>query len=328
MPTVSSPSPVSSPKRKHETVLLEEAVTAVLTRPDGRYVDATYGRGGHTRLMLRRLKEHAQVLSFDKDPAAMLDAVDLFDPRFCFIHSGFRHLKAQMAERNIQALTGVLFDLGISSPQIDTPERGFSFRYDAPLDMRMDNSKGETAADWLARAPEREIGEVLWHYGQERFAKQIAKAIVARRTAGDSPTTTGALQAIVASEVRTREGGQDPATRSFQAIRIHINAELEELQTALIQAIDLLEPGGRLAVISFHSLEDSIVKRVFADQSGRAAENTDPRARDLPPTGLEKPVRIRLIGKVKPSAAEIEANPRARSAIMRVAERTGHRLAK
>lgn len=312
----------------HQTVLLDEAVTALLTRPDGRYVDATYGRGGHTKLILDRLSERGQLIAFDKDPDALKAALDLYDGRFSFVHSAFRHLKTELASRQVQAVTGMLFDLGVSSPQLDDASRGFSFRFDAPLDMRMDNSKGETAAEWLARAPEREIGEVLWHYGQERFAKQIAKAIVARRAAGNSPATTGALAALVASEVKTREGGQDPATRSFQAIRIHINAELEELQTALIQAIELLEPGGRLVVISFHSLEDRIVKRVFQDQAGKVAESADPRARDLPALGADRPARVRLLGKVKASDAETAANPRSRSAIMRVAERTSVRIAR
>jgi 16S rRNA (cytosine1402-N4)-methyltransferase len=309
----------------HRTVLLEEAVSAVLTRRDGRYVDATYGRGGHTLRMLGGLNEHGQVFAFDKDPDALQHAIGLFDPRFCFIHASFRNIARELAERGVRVVTGVLFDLGVSSPQLDDPARGFSFRFDAPLDMRMDNSRGETAAEWLARATEREIGEVLWTYGQERFAKSIAKAIVAGRQAGRPVRTTGELQALVAREVKTREPGQDPATRSFQAIRIHVNAELEELQAALIEAIGLLEPGGRIAVISFHSLEDRLVKRIFQAEAGKLPPSADPRARDLPPADA-KPPRLRLLGKQVPSAEEVAANPRARSAIMRVAERTASRV--
>jgi 16S rRNA (cytosine1402-N4)-methyltransferase len=310
----------------HETVLLQEAVDAVFTRANGRYVDATYGRGGHSRALLAKLDGEGSLYAFDKDPQAIAHANAhagaQVDTRFQIFHRGFRDIKHALAEQHLQAVTGVLFDLGISSPQIDDGSRGFSFRFDAPLDMRMDNSKGETAADWLARASEREIGEVLWNYGQERFAKQIAKAVVAKRAAGACPATTGALAALVAGEVRTREAGQDPATRTFQAIRIHLNAELEELQSALGQAIELLEPGGRLVVISFHSLEDRIVKRVFAEAAGKSDEVTDPRARSLPITGDIKPQLLRLMGKIKPSEAEQSANGRARSAIMRIAERT------
>ncbi len=305
----------------HQTVLLEEAVSSLTNKPDGIYVDATFGRGGHTYALLKRLDDGAQVFAFDKDPAAYEAALMSDDIRLTPIHSGFRHLKSELALRGVDRVNGVLFDLGISSPQIDEPARGFSFRFDAPLDMRMDNSKGETAAEWLARASEKEIGEVIWTYGEERFARAIAKAIVARRLAAQPLATTHQLAQLVAAEVRSREGGQDPATRTFQALRIHINAELEELQTALMQAIDLLDVGGRLVVISFHSLEDRIVKRILREESGRAPKEEDARSRYLPTTQDDAPIRLKVLAKIKAGETERMANPRARSAVMRVAFR-------
>jgi 16S rRNA (cytosine1402-N4)-methyltransferase len=241
----------------------------------------------------------------------------LADPRFRLVHRAFGELAVAAAEAGVAAVDGVLFDIGVSSPQIDDGERGFSFRYDAPLDMRMDTTSGETAAEWLARADEREITEVIRNYGEERFAFQIAKKVVAARL--EQPiVTTGQFAALVREAVRTREPGQDPATRSFQALRIHINQELRQLEVALPQALDLLKPGGRLAVISFHSLEDRIVKNFLRRQAvcDDLPKNLPLRADQLPQP------KLRLVGKaIKPSAAEIAANPRARSAVLRVAEK-------
>jgi 16S rRNA (cytosine1402-N4)-methyltransferase len=304
----------------HQTVLLQEAVSAVFSRADGVYVDATFGRGGHSRLLLSRLDDQGRLYAFDKDTEAMAEAARIADARFTAIHQGFRHMKAELAARGVTAVTGVLMDLGVSSPQIDDPSRGFSFRHDAPLDMRMDTTRGETAAEWLARATEKEIGEVIWTYGEERFARAIAKAIVARRADGHTITTTRQLAELVAGEVRTREAGQDPATRTFQALRIHVNAELEELQAALTQALDLLEPGGRLCVISFHSLEDRIVKRFLRDESGRTQHEQDALTRHLPIDPVpRRAVRMKLLTKLRPGDEEVRANPRARSAVMRSA---------
>ncbi len=307
----------------HKTVLLEEAVASLGNVAGGVYVDATFGRGGHTAALLQRLDASSRVFVFDKDPTAIAaaQAMATVDSRLIPIHSAFSHLRAELALQGVTRVNGVLFDLGISSPQIDEAARGFSFRFDAPLDMRMDNSTGETAAEWLARASEKEIGEVIWTYGEERFARAIAKAIVARRLAAQPIATTLELAQLVASEVKTREFGQDPATRTFQAIRIHINAELEELQTALSQTIDLLEIGGRLVVISFHSLEDRIVKRVMREESGRAPKEEDARSRYMPTTQQDQAARIKALAKVKASDAERKANPRSRSAVMRVAFR-------
>jgi len=224
-------------------------------------------------------------------------------------------MREQLQALGIQKVDGVLLDLGVSSPQIDNPERGFSFRFDAPLDMRMDTTRGETAADFLARADERQLAQVIRDYGEERFALQIAKAVVARRQGGDQLRTTAELSALVARAVKTREPGQDPATRTFQALRIFVNAELEALEQGLKAALDLLAPGGRLVVISFHSLEDRIVK-TFITQHSR--DEVDRRAPMAPP----KPLKLQSLGRVKPDYSEVLANPRARSAVMRVAERT------
>ena len=303
----------------HTTVLLHEAIDALVTAPDGLYVDGTFGRGGHTRALLGRVGPGARVIAIDKDPAAIAAATSgadaIRDPRFEIVHGGFAQLPALLAERSIARIDGLLLDLGVSSPQIDTPERGFSFRFDGPLDMRMDPTRGETAAQFLERADERQIAEVLRDYGEERFAVSIAKAIVAGRTSGAPVRTTRELSALVARSVKTREPGQDPATRTFQALRIFVNAELEELQQVLKSAAELLAPGGRLAVISFHSLEDRIVKTFIARES-RA--EVDRRAPFAPPSTA---LRLRALGRIKPGADEIAANPRARSAILRVAER-------
>ncbi|HEV3427465.1 MAG TPA: 16S rRNA (cytosine(1402)-N(4))-methyltransferase RsmH, partial [Paraburkholderia sp.] len=249
---------------QHRTVLLDEAVDALVTRADGVYVDGTFGRGGHSRAVLGRLAEGGRLIAFDKDPLAIATAEQVGDARFSIVHESFASLRDALAERGVGRVSGVLLDLGVSSPQIDDPERGFSFRANGPLDMRMDPTRGESAADWLARATVQELTEVIRDYGEERFAFQIAKALVARRAESDrlGPLdSTGELAQIVANAVKTREKGKDPATRTFQAIRIHVNQELAELQVVLDAALSLLEQGGRLVVISFHSLEDRIVKR-------------------------------------------------------------------
>lgn len=302
----------------HVTVLLEAAVDALAVRPDGCYVDATFGRGGHSRAILGRLGPAGRLLALDRDPAAIAAGAEIRDSRFALLHRPFGELAGAFEEAGLPALDGVLFDVGVSSPQIDDGERGFSFRHDAPLDMRMDTTRGETAAEWLARAGEEEIAEVIRNYGEERFAFQIAKKVVAARR--EQPVvTTGQFAALVRSAVRTREPGQDPATRSFQALRIHINQELGQLALALPQALELLKPGGRLVVISFHSLEDRIVKRFMREA---AVPDALPKGLPLRADQLPKP-RLRIVGKAgKPSADEIAVNPRARSAVMRVAEKT------
>ncbi len=301
----------------HVTVLLDEAVKALAIKADGTYVDATFGRGGHSRRILSELNEKGRVVALDRDPQAIAAGAAIDDSRFMLVHRAFGELAEAASEAGVGGVDGVLFDVGVSSPQIDDGERGFSFRYDAPLDMRMDTTQGETAAEWLARAEIRDITEVIRNYGEERFAFQIAKKVVAARL--EQPiVTTGQFAALVREAVRTREPGQDPATRSFQALRIHINQELRQLEVALPQALGLLKPGGRLVVISFHSLEDRIVKNFMRDQSTADAL---PKGLPLRADQLPKP-KLRLVGKaMKPSAAEIDANPRARSAVMRVAEK-------
>jgi 16S rRNA (cytosine1402-N4)-methyltransferase len=296
---------------QHTTVLLNEAVAALLTKPDATYVDATFGRGGHSRLILSKLSREGRLIAFDKDPDAIAEAGRVADPRFSIRHEGFRRL----GELPAASAAGILLDLGVSSPQIDNPARGFSFRSDGPLDMRMDTTRGQSVADWLATAEAGQIAEVLRDYGEERFAVQIAKAIVARRQERGPLATTAELAHLVAGAVKTREPGQDPATRTFQALRIFINAELEELQKALEASLDILQPQGRLVVISFHSLEDRIVKQFVAHHS---RDVFDRRAPFAPP----RPMKLKALDRVKPSAAEVAANPRSRSAIMRVAERT------
>ncbi|BCF89759.1 MULTISPECIES: 16S rRNA (cytosine(1402)-N(4))-methyltransferase RsmH [Paraburkholderia] len=312
--------PAMSNELQHRTVLLEEAVNALVTRADGIYIDGTFGRGGHSRAVLAKLGESGRLIGFDKDPLAIATAQQIADPRFEIVHESFASLRDAMSERGVGRVSGVLLDLGVSSPQFDDPERGFSFRADGPLDMRMDPTRGESAADWLARATVQEMTEVIRDYGEERFAFQIAKALVARRAESDrlGPlVSTGELAQIVANVVKTREKGKDPATRTFQAIRIHINQELAELQVVLEAALSLLEQGGRLVVISFHSLEDRIVKRFMQTHSSAPAvdRRLPIRAVDLPSPPLK------LIGRVFASDAEVAANPRARSAVMRVAER-------
>ena len=299
----------------HQTVLLAEAVQALVTQPGGLYVDGTFGRGGHARALLARLSPAGRLIAFDRDPEAVAAARAIDDPRFVIVHASFAEMAQELSSRGVLRVHGVLLDLGVSSPQLDTAARGFSFRFDAPLDMRMDPTRGETAADFLARADERDITWVLENHGEERFARKIARALVARREGGSPVRTTGELAALVAGVVKTREPGQDPATRTFQGLRIHVNAELEALEQGLNAALALLAPGGRLVVISFHSLEDRIVKRFIARES---REEVDRRVPMAPPRAL----RLRALARVRPSDAERAANPRARSAVMRVAERT------
>lgn len=298
----------------HTTVLLKEAVQALLpdaSRAGGTYVDATFGRGGHSRAILERLAPAGRLIAYDKDAEAVAEAARIEDARFSIRHQGFK----DVGELPPASVAGLLMDLGISSPQIDNPARGFSFRFDGPLDMRMDTTRGESVAEWLATAEPQQIAEVIRDYGEERFAVQIAKAIAARRQERGPISTTAELAELVAGAVKTREPGQNPATRTFQALRIFINAELEELQQALEASLTVLQPQGRLAVISFHSLEDRIVKQFIAKHS---REVYDRRA----PFAAPKAMKLKALGRVKPSKAEVDGNPRARSAILRVAERT------
>ena len=297
----------------HTTVLLKEAVAALVTRPDGLYVDATFGRGGHSRAILSQLSPQGRLVIFDKDLEAIAEAGRIADARLSIRHEGFRHI----GELPAGSVSGVLMDLGVSSPQIDNPERGFSFRHDGPLDMRMDTTRGQSAAQWLATAEVGQIAQVIRDYGEERFAVPIAKAIAARRQERGPLASTAELAELVAGTVKTREPGQNPATRTFQALRIFVNAELEELEQALEASLNLLEPQGRLVVISFHSLEDRIVKQFIAKH---AREVVDRRV----PFAVGAPLKLAALDRVKPSAEEIAANPRARSAIMRVAQRTVH----
>lgn len=301
----------------HIPVLLGEVMEALAIHPEGTYLDATFGRGGHSRAILERLGPAGRLFALDRDPQAVAAGQGWADSRFTIIHAPFSDMADALAERGVAGMDGILMDLGVSSPQLDAPERGFSFRFDAPLDMRMDTSRGTSAAEWLEQADEAEIAQIVRDFGEERFAKRIARTLVAARNL--SPiTTTGQLARLVAGAVRTRERGQDPATRTFQAIRIHINRELEELVAALPQAVGLLKPGGRLAVISFHSLEDRLVKRFLREQaSGPQIPSDIPLPADQLPTGS-----LRLVGKaMRPGAAEAAANPRARSAVLRVAEK-------
>lgn len=309
-------SPVSG---AHVTVLLDEAVQALAVKADGVYVDGTFGRGGHSRKILEKLGERGRLIAFDKDLQAIESSKAIQDTRFFMVHSHFAGMQVRLAEMGIHKVDGILLDLGISSPQIDEPARGFSFRFDAPLDMRMDQTRGQTAAEFIAGTTEQQLAEVIKNYGEERFAKQIARAIIAERNDGRPITTTGQLTKVVASAVTRFEPGQNPATRTFQALRIHVNQELEELSLTMPQCLALLSPQGRLAVISFHSLEDRMVKQFIRAQVNRddLPANFPVRAADLPQP------KLRAVGKsIKPSPQEIKANPRSRSAVMRVAERT------
>jgi 16S rRNA (cytosine1402-N4)-methyltransferase len=301
----------------HHAVLAAEAVAALAVRPEGIYVDGTFGRGGHSRLILERLGPRGRLIALDRDPQAVAAARGLADTRFCIVHAAFSALAHTLHSQGVALADGMLFDLGVSSPQLDDPARGFSFRADGPLDMRMDPTQGMSAADWLATASEAQLREVIGGYGEERFAKQVAAAIAAARRSAPIRTTRQ-LADLVGTAVRTREPGQDPATRTFQALRILVNRELEEVSLMLPQAVERLAPGGRLVLIAFHSLEDRIVKR-FLQACARPA-----LPRDLPVRASEMPqALLRIVGKpVRPAAAEAAANPRARSAVLRVAERT------
>jgi len=301
----------------HAPVMLEQAVDGLSVRANGTYVDCTFGRGGHSRKILERLGRSGRLIAIDRDLDAVTAGGEIVDERFSIIHGAFGHLRDIVSRAGVERAHGILLDLGVSSPQFDHAGRGFSFRHDAPLDMRMDASRGPTAAQWLAQAAESEIREVIKNYGEERFAKQIAAAIVAARSRGPLGTTRQ-LAALVAEAVPTREPRQDPATRTFQAIRIHINQELEELSLVLPQCVELLVPGGRLVVISFHSLEDRIVKRFMRDHA-----RADYLPRRLPVKAKDiAPAPLTLIGRARrPDTAEVAANPRSRSAVMRIAER-------
>ncbi len=297
--------------------MLEEALRALAPRDDGSYVDATFGRGGHSRALLQRLGKKGTLLAIDRDPQAIAAARDSLgaDPRVTVVHASFSRLDELVAATGRPA-DGILLDLGVSSPQLDDAARGFSFMRDGPLDMRMDPGSGDSAAAWLARADEREIAAVIWRYGEDRHGRRIARAVVAARD--EAPiTTTGQLAGIVARAVPGREPGKHPATRTFQALRIHVNRELEELESALPRAVTALAPGGRIVVISFHSLEDRLVKRFLRRES-----QDDPAWAGLPQVPPAARATLRLVGRaVFPTAEEKARNPRARSAVLRAAER-------
>ena len=299
---------------QHITVLLNEAVDALLgndsSAADGTYVDGTFGRGGHSRLILSKLSPRGRLIAFDKDPLAIAEAGRIEDARFSIRHEGFRH----MSELPAGSADGILMDLGVSSPQIDQADRGFSFRFDGPLDMRMDTTRGQSVAEWLADAEVQQITDVIRDYGEERMAYPVAKAIVAHREAHGPLQTTLELSELIAKVVKTRDG-QNPATRTFQALRIFINAELVELEAALQASLRVLKPGGRLVVISFHSLEDRIVKQFIAEHSKEVYDRRTPFA-------APKPMRLKALDRIKPSKQEVDTNPRSRSAVMRVAQRT------
>ena len=299
---------------KHTTVMLGEAVEALVHDPAGCYVNGTFGRGGHTRAILQQLNEQGRVIAFDKDPEAVAHANAIDDSRFSIRHDSF----TGMEELPAHSVDGVLLDLGVSSPQIDNPARGFSFRFEGPLDMRMDPTRGESVAEWLAHAETDQIAEVIRDYGEERFAQQIAKAIVARRQERGPVASTAELAQLVAGTVKTREPGQDPATRTFQALRIFINAELEELQQTLKASLRLLKPGGRLVVISFHSLEDRIVKQFMVQHSREVFDRRMPAAFARAPA----PMRLTDVTRLRPTSEEVRDNPRSRSAVLRYATRT------
>ena len=313
---MSSPTPPNA--SGHRSVLAAQGVARLLTDRTGTYVDATFGRGGHARLILEQLGPQGRLIALDRDPQAIAAARAIADPRFAAVHAPFSELGTVLAQRGMDKVDGVLADLGVSSPQLDDSSRGFSFREDGPLDMRMDPTQGTPAAEWLATASEAQLREVIGGYGEERFAKQIAAAIAAARRHAPIRTTRQ-LADLVGAAVRTREPGQDPATRTFQALRIFVNRELEEVSLMLPQAVARLAPQGRLAVIAFHSLEDRLVKR-FLQSCARTQ-----LPRDLPVRASEMPQALLTIAgrPMRPSAAEAAANPRARSAVLRVAERTG-----
>jgi len=302
----------------HEPVLLEEVLTLFAIHADGVYLDATFGRGGHSGALLGRLNAQGRVVALDRDPAAIVAGRQRFagETRLTLLKRPFAELASAVADSGVLQFDGVLFDLGVSSPQLDDATRGFSFMQDGPLDMRMDNATGMTAAAWLNQVSERELQRVISEYGEERFARRIAAAIVAHRQ-NETLTTTAELAALISKAVPTREPGKHPATRTFQAIRIAVNGELAQIDAALRQVIDVLKPGGRLCVISFHSLEDQLVKRFIQKHS-----QDDPLYAGLPVIPIERQARLMRVGKaIHPTDAEIARNPRARSAILRVAEK-------
>lgn len=310
---------MAEPKHTHRPVLLDVSVEALAVQPAGVYLDGTFGRGGHSRLILQRLGEKGRLIAIDKDPEAIAFAHKTLieDKRFNIVRGSFAML-AEVAEQAgvMGRVNGILLDLGVSSPQLDQAQRGFSFLQDGPLDMRMDPESGQSAADWLAQAETQEIADVLKSYGEERHARRIARAIVQARS--EQPIhTTKALADVIAAANPSWEKGKHPATRSFQAIRIYINRELDDLRACLDQVIEVLAPGGRLAIISFHSLEDRIVKRFMRDQA-----KGDCFPPGVPVTQAQLQPKLRLVGKaMRANEQEVEANPRARSAVLRVAER-------
>ena len=306
---------------EHHSVLFEESITGLNIKEDGYYLDCTFGRGGHSQGILSKLDKEGRLLAFDRDLAAINSTVAeamLEDQRFALHHGRFSELEEVVKNHAWTGnVSGILMDLGVSSPQLDDPERGFSFMRDGPLDMRMDKSSGISAAEWLAKVDEQALVSVLFEYGEERFSRRIAKAVIENRQ--ESPIqTTLELAQLIEKVVPKRERNKHPATRSFQAIRIEINNELGEIKTSLQQAVNVLEPGGRLVVISFHSLEDRIVKRFFKNESGR---KNNPRKLPIKEVDIEQGL-LKRVGKViKAGSKEIQENPRARSAIMRIAER-------
>jgi 16S rRNA (cytosine1402-N4)-methyltransferase len=303
---------------QHQPVLLEEVVEALNIRPDGKYLDGTFGRGGHSRAILARLSEEGCLLSLDRDPEAVAagEKLRMKDPRLFIAQGNYAELERYVREWGVEVgLDGILLDLGVSSPQLDDPDRGFSFMGDGPLDMRMNPLQGVSAKEWLAEAPERELTRVFWEFGEERHARRIARNIVMARQK-QRLDTTGQLARLIENTIGRREKKKHPATRCFQAIRIFINDEIANLATGLDTAIRLLRPGGRLVVISFHSLEDRLVKRTIREavRPGKVRKNI-PQHPDLNPV-------LKPVGKIiKPSVSELSVNPRARSAVMRVAEK-------
>jgi len=313
---------VSRSEFNHAPVLHTEVIAALQIRADGYYVDGTYGRGGHAQSILDQLGDNGRLIVMDKDPDAIKSAQKSIgnDKRVTIVHDDFASMSDQLSEMSLsEEIDGVLLDLGVSSPQLDDAERGFSFQKNGPLDMRMNPQQGESAADWLRRAEEKEIARVLWEYGEERFSRRIAKRIVEVRES-ETINDTASLSTLIASCVPQRDLKKHPATRSFQAIRIHVNRELDRITTLLNSIFEILKVGGRLLVISFHSLEDRLVKRFFKQQS---KQPKIPRGLPLRDSEIKTSIRLKLIGKaIKASAAEVVENPRARSAVLRVAERT------
>ncbi|MCT8720423.1 16S rRNA (cytosine(1402)-N(4))-methyltransferase RsmH [Glaesserella parasuis] len=306
---------------KHITVLLHEAVDGLAIKPNGTYIDGTFGRGGHSRLILSKLGEQGRLIAIDRDPRAIAEANTITDPRFQIVHSAFSSIPDICDELNLVGkIDGILLDLGVSSPQLDEAERGFSFMRDGPLDMRMDTTKGLSAMEWLAQVSVDDLAWVLKEFGEERFAKRIAQAVVSyNKSATEKISRTLQLVQIIADVVPFKDKHKHPATRSFQAIRIYINSELDELEKALNSALTVLAPEGRLSIISFHSLEDRMVKQFMRKQS---KGETVPKGLPILESELNKNIPLKTVGKaIMPSEAEIEANPRSRSAVLRVAEK-------